>query len=470
MDGLNKTGMTPNQARQLMDQVTFLDAETKRVTRTLREEKIRMRRLSGQLDAVEKEVTGWARVDTPSSWFDFKARVGTHMAPSPPPTQPRARELPKIGDPSGLTSVAPVDRAAMKPIPILMIACDRVQVKRAIDPIVHKRWSPEQFPLIISQDCHGAHNYEITKAVLQTYVKDHNATLYHQDNVTDPLAGRPRKEHKWSGYYKIARHYKFALGKVFAHPAQYDAVVIVEDDLDIAPDFFEYFAQGRQLLKADPTLFSISAWNDNGKTQHVSDPRRLYRTDFFPGLGWMILRQTWDSELATKWTDRYWDDWIRLPAQRRGRACIRPEVSRTRTFGAKGVSKGQFYKKYLRFIKLNEESIDFTKVNVSYLLKRNYDEPFLDHVNSLRRVALTEVTALDTKLDRAKEYAVEYTSNSHFKRIAKSLGIMDDNKEGIFRTAYLGIVSIVWRRTGHPTDTPLRLHIVPTRPWKGYQA
>lgn len=37
--------------------------------------------------------------------------------------------------------------------------------------------------------------------------------------------------------------------------------------------------------------------------------------------------------------DRFWDDWIREPAQRKERACIRPEISRTRTFGKVGVSK-----------------------------------------------------------------------------------------------------------------------------------
>lgn len=36
---------------------------------------------------------------------------------------------------------------------------------------------------------------------------------------------------------------------------------------------------------------------------------------------------------------RYWDDWIRQPQQRKGRSCIRPEISRTRTFGKIGVSK-----------------------------------------------------------------------------------------------------------------------------------
>lgn len=35
---------------------------------------------------------------------------------------------------------------------------------------------------------------------------------------------------------------------------------------------------------------------------------------------------------------RNFDDWIRAPTQRKHRVCIRPEISRTRTFGKVGVS------------------------------------------------------------------------------------------------------------------------------------
>jgi len=37
----------------------------------------------------------------------------------------------------------------------------------------------------------------------------------------------------------------------------------------------------------------------------------------------------------------FWDDWMRLPEQRRDRACIRPEISRTAISieGKKGVSQ-----------------------------------------------------------------------------------------------------------------------------------
>ena len=39
----------------------------------------------------------------------------------------------------------------------------------------------------------------------------------------------------------------------------------------------------------DPTLQCVSAWNDNGKDGFVLDPKQLYRTDVFPGLGWYDL-------------------------------------------------------------------------------------------------------------------------------------------------------------------------------------
>ena len=36
----------------------------------------------------------------------------------------------------------------------------------------------------------------------------------------------------------------------------------------------------------------VSAWNDNGKTGLINEtaPELLYRTDFFPGLGWMLTK------------------------------------------------------------------------------------------------------------------------------------------------------------------------------------
>ena len=45
----------------------------------------------------------------------------------------------------------------------------------------------------------------------------------------------------------------------------------VSDDLDIAPDFFEYFLATYPLLHSDPMLWCVSAWNDNGKGTLISN-------------------------------------------------------------------------------------------------------------------------------------------------------------------------------------------------------
>lgn len=71
----------------------------------------------------------------------------------------------------------------------------------------------------------------------------------------------------------------------------------------------------------------------------------MFRSDFFPGLGWMITKKMW-AELGPKWPNGYWDDWLREPQQRKGRATLHPEVSRTYTYGEQGVSQSQFFSKY----------------------------------------------------------------------------------------------------------------------------
>ncbi len=51
------------------------------------------------------------------------------------------------------------------------------------------------------------------------------------------------------------------------------------------------------------------------------------------------------------------------------RSCIRPEVSRTSTFGKKGVSHGQYYEQHLKYIVLNANPYDFLASDLNYLLK-----------------------------------------------------------------------------------------------------
>ena len=65
-------------------------------------------------------------------------------------------------------------------------------------------------------------------------------------------------------YHAIARHYGWALAQLFDEK-HHKKVIMLEDDMEIAPDFFDYFAAAGGLLYEDPTLLCVSAWNDNGQ-------------------------------------------------------------------------------------------------------------------------------------------------------------------------------------------------------------
>lgn len=143
-------------------------------------------------------------------------------------------------------------------IAVLLFACNRVTVRRNLDQLIKFRPSATTFPIVVSQDC--AHRE--TKRVIESY----GGQLQHfiqQPNQSD-IVLRGKKEKKFKGYYKISRHYGWALNYTF-NELGYDNVLVVEDDLDIAPDFFEYFLALYPVLRSDPTLYCISAWNDNGK-------------------------------------------------------------------------------------------------------------------------------------------------------------------------------------------------------------
>jgi alpha-1,3-mannosyl-glycoprotein beta-1,2-N-acetylglucosaminyltransferase len=49
----------------------------------------------------------------------------------------------------------------------------------------------------------------------------------------------------------------------------FQSVILTEDDLTISVDFFDYFKAMHKIIIQDPTLFCVSAWNDNGKSDLI---------------------------------------------------------------------------------------------------------------------------------------------------------------------------------------------------------
>ncbi|CAO4370265.1 unnamed protein product [Caenorhabditis nigoni] len=340
-----------------------------------------------------------------------------------------------------------------EPIPVLVFACNRpAAIRDHLEKLIRLRPSKDSFPITVSQDCDNAKVAdEVKKFGDQVEYIKHTSGI--NANIEVPPSYKKRKS-----YFYISRHYKLALTHIFSNNS-YSTVIITEDDLDIAPDFFSYFSSTRYLLEKDPHLYCVSAWNDNGKLEHIdwNANATLYRSDFFGGLGWMMARRQWE-ELEPKWPDKFWDDWMREPAQRKGRQCIRPEISRTgmMVHGKKGVSKGQFYAKHLSKIKMSNFSINFEKLNLDYLLPKNFENKMDKDLADAVLIELKNITSStwQPKVENMKVKIV-YTGKAHFVNIAKKLGIMNEFRSGIPRTAYNGIVTCFFKKS--------RLFLVPDR-------
>jgi len=85
---------------------------------------------------------------------------------------------------------------------------------------------------------------------------------------------------------RIQQHYKKSLSRIFDDFPLADVAIILEEDLDVSDDIFDYFSQTYPLFKKDSSIYCISAWNDQGYQHSVKDPLLLYRVETMPGLGW----------------------------------------------------------------------------------------------------------------------------------------------------------------------------------------
>ncbi len=178
----------------------------------------------------------------------------------------------------------------------------------------------DRFSVYVSEDAGLA--TLVSEATTSRCVKE---VLHFQQPPAQP------KTFEAGGLALIAKHFGAALQAVLGDRGHSHAVVL-EDDLLVSRDFLRFFWEVAWLIERDPSLWCASAWNDQGFSHTISgDVAALRRTDYFPGLGWMITAAVW-RELQPRWPKRAttgWDHWMRVPTTSRGRECVVPEVPRT---------------------------------------------------------------------------------------------------------------------------------------------
>ncbi len=328
---------------------------------------------------------------------------------------------------------------AREPIPLVVFACDRpAYLRRALDAVFANDDEPGR-RIFVSQD--GTEK-RVSKAI-----KWYGPRIEHL-TFAEPVRDGSRPDGSWepgctaeryskySVYYRISQHYGWAFRQLFDERGL-EGVIVLEDDLEIAPDFFNYFRHAIALMQADPTIWTVSAWNDNGYPGRVEDPARLCRSDFFPGLGWYMPRALWD-ELRDIWPLQTWDDWIRLPEQRKDRSVVYPEVSRTYNYGRRGSSHIDHFDRALEAIVLNTRPVDFSGRNLDYITKDNYDEALRDAVSG---ACLVDISCLpDTS---GGDIKLLYHGEQSFDELAEHFGIRLGFRDvGLARCSYDGVVSL----------------------------
>lgn len=114
------------------------------------------------------------------------------------------------------------------------------------------------------------------------------------------------------------------------HFSDTDHLIIIEEELILAPDFLSFMQQCLKVLDSDPTLLAVSSWNYNGYDITSGDRNAVYRVEEFPGLAFMVKKNVYEKYISGKTSKccnrRVWDHW-NIGTEVKGDIII-PDVSR----------------------------------------------------------------------------------------------------------------------------------------------
>ena len=331
--------------------------------------------------------------------------------------------------------------------PVLVLACDRANLlyRSLLSLLGNKGMDPSRVVVVID----GKHE-ETERVAKHLNVRYHvHERTVAETNKEDKLMrlGANRRENRVA--LRIASGYFYAIQYALetAFPDS-PGVVVVEDDMLYSPDFYEYFHAAALAVDIDETIWLASAWNDNGFRNQVRDLNGLRRTNYFPGLGWLLPRKVWTMELKAYWPVKHWDHWLRSPERHKGRDVLHPEVPRDYHAGVKGsFMDSKTHKAYFKYISMAddvdfswfaEEGIDAMKkaINPGFALKWEEEIKYAKTLKSLSE--LDEIKDVTAKIF----YKSRVNPNKDFHPIAAKFGIWHEPQ----RCGNNGVLAVYWKR------------------------
>ncbi|XP_059162999.1 protein O-linked-mannose beta-1,2-N-acetylglucosaminyltransferase 1-like [Physella acuta] len=151
-------------------------------------------------------------------------------------------------------------------------------------------------------------------------------------------------------------------------------MIIIEEDLLLAPDFMPFMAECLKIISLDTSLVGAFAWNVNGFEQISGNNSQVYRVQEFPGLGFLVKSDIIQQLIETNsecCDHRAWFGWH---METQGLEMLMPDVSRvykTPFDGAQAltdVARNLFLKPRKTFLELQPASLD-----ISHLISTEYE-------------------------------------------------------------------------------------------------
>ncbi|XP_053650593.1 uncharacterized protein [Cherax quadricarinatus] len=146
---------------------------------------------------------------------------------------------------------------------------------------------------------------------------------------------------------RLFRYYRQVYRLIADRYPKAPSVILLDEDIEVSPDFFSFMSQTLWLLKVDPSLYCINAHSAGGVEGLAHDERRVLRGAVQVEWGYSVTLEfvrealsVWEA--TTSPNTLYYDFWLYINV-RRGRECLFPEVSRTLHFGM-GVNTNAFLK------------------------------------------------------------------------------------------------------------------------------
>lgn len=220
---------------------------------------------------------------------------------------------------------------------ILILCHDKTNdFKNMLNSLLKVRGIPSRVDILVSQ---SGTNMDI-----------HDIASYHGLNIIQHDDSKLKLENR------LANHFKWSFDVAFELFPHNNGLIVLEDDFLFSPDFLEYFELTIPVLSTDPTLFTVSAWNDIGFKQNTNDIHNIKRVSFFPGLGWYLSRTMWENNLKHIWPSSDWDWVVRKYVEMNKLDILIPEISRDYHAANTGTyMKKHLFNQYFRDIALNND-------------------------------------------------------------------------------------------------------------------